>query len=57
MSAECLKHRTHAQGTLTLEDSLLQLHLRVYPCLRKRTVVVIDVAHAVPCQMRRTGEI
>ena len=57
VASEGLKHRAHSKAALPLQNLLLELHLVVYPVLRKRAVIVVDVAHTVPRKMGRTGEI
>ena len=56
MTGEGRQHRAHAQLPLPPDYLLLQSFLAVYPALRQRAVHPVYVAHAVPGQMRRTGE-
>ena len=57
VSGEGGQHRRHVELALAGDDLLLQCLLSLQPRHRQRTAEAVEVGHAVPRQVRRTGEV
>ena len=57
VARESRQHRCHVQLALACQDPLLQFFLALNPRHRQRAAKAVEVGHAMPWQMRRTGKI
>ena len=57
VSREGRQHGFHPQFAFARQNTLLQRQLAVDPLLGQRTLPAVDVRHAVPRQVGRTGEV
>ena len=51
------QHRSHREFPLARDNLLLEFQLAFQPRFGKRTAPAVDILHAVPRQVRRTGEV